>query len=64
MANKIVPSEIAGVSLHNKVQKKRTSTLLRELEEHGVRGLTSVKSQSDRIRLLATFIYENSETVA
>jgi len=64
MANKVVPSEIAGVTLHGKVQKKRTSTLLRELEEHGVRGLTSVKSQSDRIRLLATFIYDTEEASA
>lgn len=58
MANKAVPTEISGVKLHPRA-RARTSALLRDLEVFGVSGLTQVRSQSDRIRLLATFLFEN-----
>lgn len=58
MANKAVPNEIGGTALHPRA-KVRTSTLLKDLESVGVKGLVETRSQSDRIRLLATFIYEN-----
>lgn len=56
MANKSVPAIISGVTLHD-LAMKRMNVLLQLLEDHGVTGLTEVKSQSDRIRLLATFIF-------
>lgn len=58
MANKAVPTDIEGVTLHPRA-KQRTNALLRDLEAFGVLGLTRTKSQSDRIRLLATFIFVN-----
>jgi hypothetical protein len=61
MANKLVPSTVEGVALHPRA-RQRTRALLRDLEELGVRGLTQTKSQSDRLRLLATYIFSMVKT--
>lgn len=59
MANKSVPTDIEGVQLHPRA-RARSNALLKDLEAFGVTGLTATKSQSDRIRLLATFIFEQA----
>lgn len=59
MANKTVPDVIEGVTLHQKA-KARTSVLLADLEALGVSGLSAATSAIDRIRLLASYIYENA----
>lgn len=59
MANKTVPDVIEGVALHQKA-KARTSVLLADLEALGVSGLSAATSAIDRIRLLASYIYENA----
>jgi len=61
MANKAVPMDIEGVALHPRA-RARTNALLRDLESFGVQGLTQTKSQSDRIRLLATYIFCGAES--
>ena len=58
MANKSVPREIEGVLLHTR-SRQRTKALIRDLEAFGVTGLVRAVGQADRIRLLATFIFNN-----
>lgn len=58
MANKRVPEEIGGVVLHQRACA-RTNQLLRDLEDSaGVRGLSAAESQIDRIRLIASRLFE------
>ena len=57
MANKCVPSSIAGVELHDDA-KKRTHALLQKLEENGAPGVATPNlSMIDRFRLLASAFF-------
>lgn len=56
--NKAVPHIIGGTELHP-LAKQRTQDLLTTLEKE-IPGITKTKSSSDRLRLLATFIFQNN----
>lgn len=57
MANKSVPESIGSVTLHPRA-RSRTNVLLKDLESVGVVGVVEAGSQIDRIRLLASRLFE------
>jgi hypothetical protein len=63
MANKAVPHVIGDVALHPRATQ-RSNKLLADLEAAGVGPLTQVASGSDRLRLVASKLFNLQDALS